>query len=324
MTVVGAEGLRVAVVGCGRMGRVRAQAVKASGSTPAVFCDIDIERARRLASLVEPTGIVLDDWRGIDFAAVDALVVCTPPSARGPLERTAVEAGLPIFVEKPIGLSSQQCAPVLQALEARPGVTAVGYMNRYRRSVADAIERLGTRQIVGIAAYWAAAPYATPWWEHPDLSGGPLNDYATHLIDLARYVAGNIESVQAVSLVAHPDESEETAVIGMRFERDAVGSIIYSSAATAKTVAFDIIHDQGALRLVGWDLQLGPETGAEAAVSTPDRDAVFLEETRAFLGAVRARSPVGIRSDFRDAFRTQQVVDTVRRALATGNVETVR
>ncbi len=317
--------LRVAIVGCGRMGGVRARAVKALGNLPAVFCDVDIERARRLAALVEPGGIVLEDWRSIDFSGVDSVVVCTPPFTRGPLERAAIEAGLPVFVEKPIGLSSEQCAPVLRALNAKPTLTAVGYMNRYRQTVADAMARLRNSRIVGIAAYWAAPPYGVPWWEDTSLSGGALNDYLTHLIDLARYFAGDVDRVHALATVAaHPHEGRaETGVIGLRFERGAVGSLLYSSAATAKNVAFDVIHEQGVLRLVGWDLRVPSEPPAEPTVDAPDRDAVFFEEMKAFLTAVKEGSPRPILSDFRDAFRTQQVVDAVRRALCTGNVEKV-
>jgi myo-inositol 2-dehydrogenase / D-chiro-inositol 1-dehydrogenase len=307
------------------MGLVRARAVKALGSLPAVFCDVDIERARQLASSMEPNAIVLADWHGIDFSAVDALVVCTPPFARGPLEQKAVELGLPIFIEKPVGLSSDQCAPVLRALDAKPTITAVGYMNRYRRSIADVIDRLRKRRIIGIAAYWVAAPYGVPWWGETDLSGGPLNDYATHLIDLARYFAGDIESVHAVATVitnSHEKRSE-AGVVGMRFECDAVGSLIYGTLANTKSIAFDVIHDQGTLCLAGWDLRVLTETHAESPADPQDRDAVFFDEMKAFLNAVSAGSPGGILSDFRDAFRTQQVVDAIRRALSTGNVEKV-
>jgi myo-inositol 2-dehydrogenase / D-chiro-inositol 1-dehydrogenase len=320
--------VRIAIVGCGRMGSVRARAAKASGGSPVVFCDVDVERAQRLASLVQPRGTVVDNWRSIDFAAVDAVVVCTPSFTRGPLEREAIRAGVSLFVEKPVGVSIEQCIPVLRALDENPknpSITAVGYMNRYRPSVADARWKLKNRRILGIAAYWAAAPYGVSWWKDHELSGGPLNDYATHLIDLARYFAGDIVSVQAFTTTSHAAEGPaESGAVIMRFRSSAVGSVVYSAAARTKGIGFHIIHEDGTLDLVGWNLRLQSDGNGESTAENLDRDGIFVDELRVFLNAVKTGSCDAILSDYRDACRTQRVVDAVKRALLSNNVETVR
>src|SRR3954464_6164704 len=74
-------GQRVAVVGCGRMGAQRARAAHRLGAE-LVLSDGDEERSRLLASEF-PSASTAPPQR-LDWAALDAVFVCTPAGARGP------------------------------------------------------------------------------------------------------------------------------------------------------------------------------------------------------------------------------------------------
>src|SRR5262245_8433622 len=107
--------MKICIVGCGRMGGERAQAAKQLGEEVVAVCDVEPERARKLAQRFEGC-IAFDDISKLDWSKVDAILICTPPVARGPVEHQAVQAGVPFFVEKPIGRSANQVRYVLDAM----------------------------------------------------------------------------------------------------------------------------------------------------------------------------------------------------------------
>src|SRR6185369_2001071 len=108
---------RVAIIGCGRMGREHARAATLLGARVSVLYDLEAASAERLAGEY-PQSAVVKDWREINWRTIDAAFVCTPPSCRGPVERSAAEAGVPLFMEKPIGISAGQCLQLYRLLSA--------------------------------------------------------------------------------------------------------------------------------------------------------------------------------------------------------------
>jgi len=106
--------LRIGVVGCGRMGRERARCTIEAGSSLAAVFDID---AGRSAELAEKYGAQsLSHVERLFEVGLDALFVCTAPGTRGPIETRCVEAGLPFYVEKPVGISTDACHELARRL----------------------------------------------------------------------------------------------------------------------------------------------------------------------------------------------------------------
>ena len=54
--------------------------------------------------------------------------------------------------------------------------------------------------VLGAAGNWVNASYAVPWWGRRELSGGPVNEQATHLVDLARHLVGEVRGRAWVEL----------------------------------------------------------------------------------------------------------------------------
>ncbi|MGE5049180.1 MAG: Gfo/Idh/MocA family protein, partial [Deltaproteobacteria bacterium] len=228
--------LGIAVVGCGRMGLQHAKSAAQLGHRVAIACDVDLSRATALAA-AHPGCIALADPASIPWAAVDAAFICTPPFARGPVELFAARAGVHLFLEKPIGLSATQSAPVLSAARAARVITSVGYMNRYRASVRRARALLSAESPLGFASHWFGAAYRVPWWGDPALSGGQLNEQCTHLVDLARYLMGEI--VEATALAqppAQPGRGPGSVAIALRFESGALGTVTCGCLALEKQI----------------------------------------------------------------------------------------
>ena len=200
------DGLRVGVVGAGRMGCVRADACASLGARIEFVFDVDHRSARNLAARHGGCRW-LEKSDEIDWNRIDAVFVCTPPCTRGPVELQAIQHGVAVFVEKPIGVTAEQLVPVLDAVASTNVQTAVGYMNRCRASVQNLRKELRQETILGMLSYWACGAYHVPWWADDAQSGGPLNEQLTHVIDLARYLVGDIVSVQAITDSRQPSRA---------------------------------------------------------------------------------------------------------------------
>ena len=153
--------MRIAIVGCGRMGLQHARSAAQLGHRVAVACDVDQPRAATLAAAY-PGCEAVTDAAAVRWDEIDAGFVCVPPFARGPVEVAAARAGVPLFLEKPIGLSAAQCLPALTAFRAAGVPTSVGYMNRYRSAVRRVRSLLAGETVLGFSAHWVGAAYKVP------------------------------------------------------------------------------------------------------------------------------------------------------------------
>jgi myo-inositol 2-dehydrogenase / D-chiro-inositol 1-dehydrogenase len=299
--------MRAAVVGCGRMGRERATAARSFGVEKLLLFDEDISRAELLANEC-PGACVLKGADALFDEKLDALFICTPPFCRGPLEVQAIDSGVPLFVEKPIGVESRQLQRVLEKLEQNAVLTAVGYMNRYRNSVSHVRSILQSRKIIGISAHWIGKRYGVPWWGVIGQSGGPFNEQATHAVDLFRHLAG-VE--QLLFATAHAPESVENTVMAvLRLSGGGLGSCLYSCEAKDKDIFLIIETPDGALELRGWDLDLVRNTidGSQSRIETMP---IFEKETHVFLQAVTVGNGDHILADFKEAYQTQLLMDRI-------------
>ena len=304
------EDLTIGIVGCGRMGLERARSSAACGARIAIVYDTDESRATSLAAQYPGCRVAttpIDLMRN----SPRALFVCSPPSCRGSIELAAIDAGVSFLAEKPIGLSANGVRPVLEALRARPVINAVGYQSRSRSSVQRARRCLDGRQVLAISAFWVGRKYNVPWWLRREDSGGPFNEQATHLVDLCRYLCGEITEVGSVIGSANLGNQELlTAAVTMRFASGTFGSLVYSCEANEKQIGVRVITAGGSLTLSSWDLALTANDISPADVVTAPED-VFVEDTRRFLDAVRTRNPAIVGCTYEDAWRSQQAVDRI-------------
>jgi predicted dehydrogenase len=301
------------------MGTMRARAARKWGADVCAVFDTDAARSRALADAMAPcraaTTPSLADWS--DF---DAVFVCTPPCERGAAYE-ALARSIPTFIEKPIGLSAPKAAELARLASRQAVLTAVGYMNRYRASVRLARQRLQGQTLLGACAHWVNGVYKVPWWSCVEQSGGPLNEQATHFVDLARFLLGEPTRV-AASATPHPTHPHlvGNAVLTLSFDNAVLASLFYSCRADVKAISFRVFTTCEELCLEGWDLDLiDPEDHRLLAPAPTDRYTIFDTETATFLDAIVAHKPSTILCNLTDALRTQHVLDAATRALAEGS-----
>jgi myo-inositol 2-dehydrogenase/D-chiro-inositol 1-dehydrogenase len=298
--------LRIAIIGCGRMGKERARCAQLYGAQVTVVCDEDSQRAEDLAA---STGAgVLRFGDSFAYPGVDVVFVCTPPNCRPTPILAAIDAGIPFFVEKPVGTSSRSVDAVTAALGQRPVLNAVGYMNRYRSSVQALKTALSQTRIIGISGHWACRRYGVPWWLDGNATGGPHNEQATHLFDLLRYLAGEVTQVETVGQSAGAEQCLAWST-ALRFESGATGTVFYSCEAPAKDIGVRLFTTSGSVYLDGWDFRLAASSVEHITALPRDPEDIFAIETAAFLQSVTTQDAAAIQSDWSDALRTQQLMD---------------
>ena len=191
--------LRVAIVGCGLIGKKRAATLSAGRA--AVFCDVDRSRAEILAK--QFGGRATADYRdAVSDPDVDAVIVATINSALAEVSLAAIHAGKHVLVEKPAGVSPEQVRELTDVALANGVCVRVGFNHRFHpaflaaRKIIDAGE-LGPLMFVRARyGHGGRIGYDREWRANPALSGGgELIDQGVHLIDLARWFLGDFTSV---------------------------------------------------------------------------------------------------------------------------------
>ena len=314
--------MRIGIIGCGRMGKERARAASALGHQVAALYDPEPGRAEMLGSAC-PGAKVLSSAGDVYSHDLDALFLCTPPGSRTELELAAIEAGLPFFVEKPVAVHASDCETVLTALRRTPVTHAVGYMNRCRHSVRHARELLAGANILGACCHWVGRKYQVDWWLQAEHSGGPLNEQATHVFDLFRFLVGEISAVAAIAPFSAAGEQPPLSVAcAVQFATGQPGTILYSCEAVDKYIDLRIMTTRGALEFAGWDLRL-VGNAIDGSIPPACEEDIFVIETAQFLAAVERHEPGMVSCDLFDAYRTQLAVDAARASLASGQMVSV-
>jgi predicted dehydrogenase len=194
----------VGIVGCGVVGGKRARAVVADpGSRLVAVADVDRGRADRLAS-EHPPCLAADHWNPVLARDdVDLVIVATTNDALAPITAAAVARGKHVLVEKPAARSAAELLPVIAAAKDAGVRVKVGFNHRFHPAIQKARE-LFDAGAVGPLMYVRARyghggrlGYDREWRADPKVAGGgELLDQGVHLIDLARWFAGDFTHVR--------------------------------------------------------------------------------------------------------------------------------
>jgi len=158
----------------------------------------------------------------------------------------AAEAGKHVICEKPLGRDAAESHEIWQRVEATGVVHMCAFNYRFVPAVRLARQLLEAGDLGEIHHFrgrylqeWGATD-AEVWRFDKSLAGsGAIGDLGTHVIDLARYLVGEIAAVSALTATFRPgrevDDAFESVVA---FESGAVGTIEATRFATGRKNAF--------------------------------------------------------------------------------------
>jgi predicted dehydrogenase len=195
---------RIGFLGVGWIGRHRMQAILETGAvTAAAIADPSPEMAAEAARLA-PDALVASSLDALLDAGVDGVVIATPSALHAEQSIAALERGVAVFCQKPLGRTAAEVEAVIAAARRADRLLAVDLsyrftegMRRIRELVAAG--ELGRVYAVDLVFHNAYGP-DKPWFYDPARSGGGcVMDLGVHLVDLALWTLGfpKLEAVSA-------------------------------------------------------------------------------------------------------------------------------
>ena len=151
------------------------------------------------------------DWMDIiNDPEIDIVSVCTPNNEHAAVSIAALKAGKHVICEKPIASTTEDAKAMAEAAAeaAKKGIVSMnGYQYRRVPAIDEAkkiIESGRLGELTNIRTQylqsWSADPSSPLSWrfEKATAGSGTLGDIATHALDIAQYLAGNISEVVSI------------------------------------------------------------------------------------------------------------------------------
>jgi predicted dehydrogenase len=302
-------------------------------------------RTAELARAVD-VSLAFDNWQQlIDHSEVDAVCVATEPSLQPQIAVRALEAGKPVFAEKPMAADLAGARRMVAAAGASGRATMIDF------NFCEIISWLKAKALLDEGAIgslrhveinWNVENYSTRmrldnWKTRGDEGGGVLGNFISHCFHYLEWFCGPVVGMSA-RLSGFPGEaaSETNAGINVTFQSGAAGHLAMSCASyLGSGHRIEFYGEDGTLTLInettdymrGFRLMLGrrPEPAMSAIEAVDEIDLRFPSDGRIapvsrlaarFLDQITGDAPTA--NGFREGVRVQALLDTARRANERG------
>jgi len=216
---------KIALVGCGGMGRRHAHGYIELRKyfdivEMAAVCDVHHDVAATVAGEIgEATGATPDIYTDFDDmlskADLDGVAIVTSTPMHHIFAIKAMNAGLHVITEKPMGLTLKACRQMQEVSESTGKVLAVAEnyrrdpMNRLTKSLIDS-GAIGTPYFaldIGVNSSDGAVMHSTVWRAKKEQAGGAPLDAGVHNADMLLYLMGGANTVFAETAINEPQRT---------------------------------------------------------------------------------------------------------------------
>jgi len=182
--------VRIGIIGPGGMGQAHIARITnvLSGGKVVAVTDLDLGRAKEVAGPLGAT-VYSDGPALIGAEEVDAIIVTSFGPAHEESVLQAIEAGKPVFCEKPLAPTAEACLRIMAA-EGKAGrrLVQVGFMRRYDASYNEMKAVLDSGEIGETLMVHCA--HRNPTVPESYTADMAINDTAIHEIDTMRWMLG--------------------------------------------------------------------------------------------------------------------------------------
>lgn len=319
---------RIGIVGLGRAGNIHLEALaQVRGARLAAVCDESSLARQRAAAAGVPAYASLTAM--LNGAALDGVVVCTPPADHAAITLRCLARGLHVLCEKPLALSTWDALTMLQAANRARRTVLVASKFRHVPEVQRARALLASGALGEPVAF--AISFCSPvdmrarWNSQPDRSGGGvIVDNGCHAFDILSYLFGGIRRVHATRLRrVQAIDVEDSATLQVWAGEGVVGTVDVSWSLGAVRDSYLVVHGSRGSVEVGWQgARLTRAGEAPAAVGGAyDKLAAHRAMQECFVGAIRRHATPWISSS--ECLQAVAAVDAAYRSLESGSTEWV-
>lgn len=293
--------INVGMIGPGSRGReLLRQLLRVPGVEIAAVCDVYEPRFAQVDELVGKKVSAYKDYREmLERKDLDAIFVATPPMFHAEYALAAMKSGRPVYGEKTLGFSPEDCYSLVSAVKQSGQIFQIGHQMRYAPWIQEAVKRVHEGRIgepTHVYGYWhrndnwrrsvpdPSLEHLFNWRLYKETSGGLLEELGSHHIDIANWVFGE-----------QPQTVVGTTSIAVYHDGRTVGDNVQAILGYSKgrRMVFSSLTDNGLMADQLWIY------GAEGSVQITSEDATFyMSKSKAITAASHS--------------------DVVRRGLKTG------
>jgi predicted dehydrogenase len=325
------DSLGVGIVGAGLIGAKRAEAIAATGEGRLLaVADVDQNRADTFARKWGAEAVV--DWKDLVLLKdIDAIIVAVPNAFATPIVLAALKAGKHIFCEKPLGINSQESLKIVNAAKKARRLVKVGFNHRFHAALLEARKIFATGNIGGILFIRARYGHGgrkgmeKEWrFDKKTSGGGELLDQGVHLIDLARWFAGDFDRVYGVTRTKFWRTKVDDNAFALMMNRRVTVSLHASTTNWKNIFSFEVFGETGFLQIDGKGGSYGeevltygkrkPEFGVPdiEVIRFPPKDNSWEREWLNFVRSVAGREEMS--GTAIDGWRANTIVDALYRS----------
>lgn len=230
--------LRIALIGAGVMGRLHCQHLQ--DLTEAQLCAI-ADPGPQAADFAAECGVpyFADHQQMLEQAKPEAVIVANPNALHVTTALDCIAAGIPVLLEKPVGVHLDEVRELAAASERRGVPVLVGHHRRHNPLIARArqmIEEGALGRLTTVTALWQLQKpdsyFDIPW--RREAGAGMLLTNLIHDLDLLRHLCGEVRQVQAITCNSvRGFANEDSVAVLLQFEGGALGSLTGSDAVAA-------------------------------------------------------------------------------------------
>jgi len=237
------------IIGCGDVCEIKSGPAfyKAEGSSLVAVMRRDASKAEDFARRHHVARWYSDAAQLIADPQVDAVYIATPPSSHATYAISAMRAGKPVYVEKPMASSYRECEEMNRvSLETGVPLLVAYYRRRlpYFLKVKEILDNGEIGEIISVnirfhtpANQQDSDPHNKPWRVQPEIAGaGYFYDMACHTFDILDFLLGEIAEAHGQKTNrAGLYDAEDTVTASFRFVSGVVGCGEWAYAAPSTT-----------------------------------------------------------------------------------------
>ena len=318
--------VRVGLVGAGGIAQAYAQAFETC-ETAELVAVADIRPAAAVAMAEKAKCKSFESYQEMaDGAALDAVIVCTPPSTHPEICIHFLQKKVHVLCEKPMSITSKSAREMKAAADEQGVILTMASKFRFAEDVVKAKSIVASGILGEIVlfenAFTSRVDMTSRWNSNPTVSGGGvLIDNGTHSVDIMRYFLGPIAEVQVVEgkrIQGLP--VEDTVRIFARSTSGVMGNIDLSWSINKELDYYIRIYGSQGTISVGWKESKYRQTSGQDWIvfgNGYNKVQSFRSQLENFAKAIRGQEPLIITAA--DGIASVEVIEAAYAALNQNN-----
>ncbi len=299
--------VKVGFIGAGTIAKAHAAGMGfiASQAQVAAVCDVNQDAAQSLAGELGAT-VYTSHKDMLAKEKLDIVLICLPHYLHCPVGLEVLRAGIHLFLEKPMAITTAECRELITCAERHNRSIFVGQTHQYRTTCRKARELISSGAIgepriitTEIVAYYNWEK-RKPWFLDPaKAGGGALFNTSPHQIDHLLYLIDSpISRVRAKVEALRPGQSVDSDSIAFIEYENGVCGMFYVFQGTkqedAPRVLVKVMGTAGSITFAPFSEEVTlSRMDTMEKISVKDNDNPMAREWREFIQAIREnRQPI--------------------------------